>query len=220
MTIETKTCYKCGETKPLDEFHKNKSKKDGRGTECKNCKKELATKYHQEHREEEKEYFGEYYQKHKERIKKRVKEREKQKRGCHTMYKNKSCAQYLGVVIAERLCKHLFKDVEMMPHGFPGYDIVCNRGKKINVKAACITLTPSKNPRWQFKINCNTTADFFICVAFDNRTDLNPLHLWMIPGSEINKKGNTSISPPTIHKWDEWKMEINDAQICCTEMKK
>ena len=136
------------------------------------------------------------------------------------MYENKSCPIYLGIVIGERLCRHLFKDVEVMPYGNTGYDIICNKGKKIDVKTACIALQYNKYQYWNFDINYNTIADYFICVAFDNRTDLNPLHLWMIPGNEINFKSSKSIRPTTVHKWSQWERDINDAQICCTEMKK
>jgi hypothetical protein len=35
--METKTCTKCGETKPLDEYHKDKSRRSGRRAACKEC---------------------------------------------------------------------------------------------------------------------------------------------------------------------------------------
>jgi epoxyqueuosine reductase QueG len=34
-----KNCYKCGVTKPLDAFNKNKSKSDGLASECRRCQK-------------------------------------------------------------------------------------------------------------------------------------------------------------------------------------
>jgi hypothetical protein len=34
---ESKKCYKCGETKPVSEFNKNRSKPDGLSSECKAC---------------------------------------------------------------------------------------------------------------------------------------------------------------------------------------
>lgn len=210
--IGNKKCSKCREVKPLGEFHKNKSKKDGRGTECKRCSNKYSKKYGQEHQEEGKEYHKEYYKEHKNEIRKR--------KGIESMYENKNCTNYLGIVIAERLCRHLFKEVKVMPNNNIGFDIICNKGKKIDVKSGCITLSKGKYPRWIFNIKQNTTADFFILVAFDNRTDLNPLYLWMIPGHEINSQGKASISPSTIDKWDVWKRDINDAQICCAEMKK
>ena len=135
------------------------------------------------------------------------------------MYENKNCSLYLGVVIAERLIRHLFKDVQVMPNGNPKFDFICNKGKKIDVKSACVTLAHRKNPHWKFFIKRNKVPDFFILVAFDNRTDLNPLHLWMIPGKVLNHLSTTSISSSTVCKWDKWERDINDAQLCCAEMK-
>ena len=201
-----KTCTKCGITKPLDEFYNKKAAKDGKIARCKECQRDINDKYRQDHKEE----ATRYYQEHIDEL--------RQKRGSISMHENKSCPQYLGVVIGERLCRHLFKDVETMPYGNRGYDIICNKGKKIDVKSGCITLDRG-NPRWQFLIDRNVIADFFIFVAFDNRTNLNPLHLWMIPGSEINFKTKASISPSTIHKWNKWKRDINDVQLCCNEIK-
>lgn len=226
--MKTKFCHKCSERKPLDEFSRNKSRRDGLCTECRDCCNEYAKeyrqghrkklierskKYTQEHPEETAEYQKKYHQEHKEEARQRI--------GRKSMYENKSCSQYLGVVIAERLCRHLFKDVEVMPNNHSGYDIICNKGKRIDVKAACVTFTEKnkKYSRWAFRIKKNTIADFFILVAFDNRTDLNPLHLWMIPGNELNQKENRTITHSTIHKWDKWKKDIEDAKLCCAEMK-
>lgn len=41
-----KNCYKCGEDKPLDEFHKNKNKKDGLQNYCKACAKVRNRNYY------------------------------------------------------------------------------------------------------------------------------------------------------------------------------
>ena len=203
MNNNTKICNKCGETKPLDKFSKDRRAKDGKQTTCNQCLKE----YREEHREERLKYQRLCY------------EIERQRIGNQSMYENKSCAQYLGIVIGERLCRHLFKDVEVMPNGFPDYDFICNKGKKINVKTACITFDKGGWHHWQFEIKENKIPDFFILVAFDNRSDLNPLHLWIIPGHEINHRKSKSIRSSTIHKWDKWKQDITKAQLCCAEIK-
>jgi len=205
--ITNKTCFKCGENKSLDEFSRNKSKKDGMQTYCKKCNAQYNKKYRKGHKKRVNASGREYY----ERV-------GRQKAGHQSMYENKNSSLYLGVVIAERLCRHLFKDVEVMPRNNPKFDFICNKGKKIDVKSSCMSLKNRRSP-WSFTIDHNTIADFFILVAFDNRTNLNPLYLWMIPGHILNKQGSANVSPSTIHKWNEWKRDINDAQLCCAEMK-
>ena len=211
----TKICSKCGILKPLDEFYKSKDGKDGTIAYCIKCSNKESRKYKHEHKKEMAEYKKKYNQEHK----KEIAERRRQIAGQISMYENKSCSSYLGVVIGERLCRHLFKDVEVMHYHNPGFDIICNKGKKIDVKTSCITLNRNKYPLWKFKINKNKVPDFFILVAFDNRADLNPLHIWMIPGHEINHLTGVSIRPTTIRKWDKWKRNIEDVQLCCNQMK-
>lgn len=52
MSEETKKCSKCGEVKPLSEFHKFKHSKDGLKPRCKPCNIFDANKYASEHKEE------------------------------------------------------------------------------------------------------------------------------------------------------------------------
>ena len=95
-------------------------------------------------------------------------------------------------------------------------EIIVVYGKKIDSKSGCI----QKNGNgWMFRINYNTTADYFLCVAYDNREDLNPLHIWMLPGEKFNHRSSASIRPTTIHKWDEYKQDIMGVIICCEEIK-
>lgn len=56
-----KRCGKCGCNKDIDDFSKNKSKKDGRATECRLCKKQQDIKYRKEHQEYCKEYQTKYW---------------------------------------------------------------------------------------------------------------------------------------------------------------
>jgi hypothetical protein len=50
-----KTCTKCGEWKPLEEFHRDKAKKFGRRTECKKCVCEKERKRYEENPEKARE---------------------------------------------------------------------------------------------------------------------------------------------------------------------
>ena len=130
---------------------------------------------------------------------------------------NKECTLYLGVHIAERVLSYVFKDVERMPMNHPGYDFICNRGKMIDVKSACLSGT--KYPHWTFLIKHNTTADFFLCLAFDNRENLNPLHVWLLPGNVVNHTPRIEISPSTVSRWDEYKLDISKISDCCDTMR-
>lgn len=222
-----KKCNKCGEIKPPGDFYIDNTKKDNKSSHCKECVKERTKKRYEKHREEIKKYHKKYYQEHIEERKEKDKDRYhnrggRERQNKKSMYKNKTCSNYLGIVVAERLIKHLFNDVEMMPYGHPGYDMICNKGKKINVKASTIHIEQSKNLTtnfWQFRIGYNKECDFFLCMSFDNVEDINPLIAWMIPVNETNENSSIQISATTIHKWDKWKMDLNNAQTCCDLMK-
>ena len=171
-----KRCTKCGEVKDISQFNKHKRAKDRHTWYCKICVNEISTKY-------KREVLGHL-----------------------PMSENKECSCYLGMVVAERLFGHLFKDVVRMPWNNSGYDFICNRDKKIDVKSACITHSRKKYPCWQFHINKNKIADYFLLLAFDNRDDLEPQYQWLIPGRVLNHiKSHTTISPSTIDKWDEYR---------------
>lgn len=49
--METKICSKCKKEKPISEFGKNKAKKDGLQTECKECKSAYNKLHYQKNKE-------------------------------------------------------------------------------------------------------------------------------------------------------------------------
>lgn len=73
-----KTCSKCGEEKPLSEYYKNKSAKDGYRNHCKKCVTEYKKEYYSrpEVKERKKEWQKEYDKKY--YSKPEVKERKKE----------------------------------------------------------------------------------------------------------------------------------------------
>ena len=141
--------------------------------------------------------------------------RAQRKKGQLPMSKNKECSSYFGVHINERLLKHCFNDVEVMPYGNKGYDFICNKGMKVDSKSSCLT----KKGGWSFNIRRNTIADYFLLVAYDNRKDLNPVHIWLLPGDKVNHLTGVSISISNIHKWDEYEQDIDELISCCDTMK-
>jgi len=184
-----KRCPVCGELKELSQFNKSKKAKDGCQYNCRQCDNKDSTKYN------------------------------RGVLGRISMSENKSCSNYLGIIVAERLVRHLFTDVVRMVNNNPGYDFICAKDKKIDVKSSCIILNNKKYPGWKFHIRKNQVADYFLLLAFNNRDDLEPLHQWLIPGYVLNHLQRTGISMPTMSRWDEWKQPIDQAQICCNKMK-
>jgi len=156
-----------------------------------------------------------YESKNRDRVNKRKNEY-RYKIGIRTpMSENKACSKYLGCHVAERVLSKVFKDVEVMPPNHPGYDFVCNKGKKIDVKAGCIKHTNAANTMgWQFHIDKNEIADYFLCLAFDNITDLNPLHMWLLPAEKFNHLTNAGISINTVDKWNKYKLDIDKVIEC------
>ena len=82
---DTKICCMCKETKPREEFNKDRSRKDGLDPRCKACKKqwrqenpechkqyyqensEYHKQYRQENREKRRDYFKQHYQENREK---------------------------------------------------------------------------------------------------------------------------------------------------------
>ena len=56
MTNDSKTCFKCGETKPLAAFYKHKAMADGHLNKCKECTKKDADKHRSENLDKIREY--------------------------------------------------------------------------------------------------------------------------------------------------------------------
>ena len=141
------------------------------------------------------------------------------KQGRRPFYENKECAQFLGVHIAERILSHVFKNVQRMPFDNPGFDFICSKGMKIDVKSSILHNYPQRRGAWVFRIRKNGIANYFLCIAFDDRENLNPLHLWLLPGSKFNQQVTAMISLSTIHKWDEYKLPIDRVVSCCEAMR-
>lgn len=61
---DVKTCSQCGHEKPISEFHKDKTKKFGVASTCKECVKIISRKYylaHTEHIKEQSRRYGKTY---------------------------------------------------------------------------------------------------------------------------------------------------------------
>ena len=146
----------------------------------------------------------------------KAKEAKQRIKNGHLPYsQNKTCPMFLGVHVAEQVLAKVFKNVIQMPINNPGYDFICNKGMKIDVKSSCLR----SNGQWTFEIHKNQTADYFLCLAFDNRQQLTPLHAWLLPGKDINHLVKASISKPTLSKWDAHELDIHTIVKCCDSLR-
>lgn len=135
---------------------------------------------------------------------------------------NKSCPQYLGIHIAEKILSRYFDNVQRMPINNRGFDFTCSRGYKIDVKSACLQSdSRGRSNAWKFTISQNQIADYFLCLAFDNRDEFNPLHIWLIPGIKVRhlKTLNISDLERSLSKWSEYEKALERVIICCDAMK-
>jgi hypothetical protein len=140
-------------------------------------------------------------------------------KGIQPYYENKDCSMYFGV-LAEDILENYFKNVTRMPSCNPGFDYICGRGFKIDVKASTRHNRNSGDLEgWQFEVRHNAVADYFLCIAFDSRESLNPEHIWLIPGKAINHLRFTSISETTLAKWSQWERPIGKVLECCNVLK-
>jgi hypothetical protein len=119
--------------------------------------------------------------------------------------------------INEKLLCSIFENVQRMPHTNHGFDFICNKDKKIDAKGGCLS---SKN-RWYFFPGKNKIADYFACVAYDNKTSLNPVHFWLIPGNIVNKYCSFSIRNDIsgLTKWKKYERPLDKILTCCNILK-
>lgn len=184
---ETKRCTKCNCVLPIELFGKSYDGSGRHRAECKQCKEAYLQDY-------------------------------KHRTGrTRPLSDAKDTTVYLGVHIAERILSRYFEDVKRMPYGNPGYDFLCKRGYKIDVKSSTLIHTDGRPEYWKFMIKKNQVADYFLCLAFDNRERLTPLHIWLIPGDIVRDHHGLHISnlENRIMKWSRFERPIDKVADCC-----
>ena len=120
---------------------------------------------------------------------------------------NASCSSFLGVYISEAVLSTVFNSVVRAPYGNIGYDFVCGKGLKIDVKSSCFH---KKINAWSFCTKKNKIADYFICLAFDSRINFIPVHIWIIPGSVVNHLSGFHIKSSYLEKWMEYEKPLGN----------
>lgn len=195
---EYKECRICHETKSISEFYSNVRKDTGwRSTEsiCKMCKNKYAANWAKENRDS---------------INARRKAWRYRTGENRPPDQNHECSLWLGN-IAESILMEAFGAIERMPPGNRGYDFICKNGYKIDAKSSCLL---KKAKVWQFDINKNDIADYFICLGFDNRKSLIPTKVWLIKGELVRGRMCIAMGKHK-SKWDVYLRDINKIQNIC-----
>lgn len=106
------------------------------------------------------------------------------------MSDNEDCSLYLGTFIAKRkygrmILPEMFGGIEKeMLLNNPWYDFIVTGDVKIDIKSCCLRELKGWKG-WEPKVRWNNVTDYFVILAFDNRTDLNLMHIWSIQKDEI-----------------------------------
>jgi hypothetical protein len=189
---ETKRCSLCNKDLPISQFYRGQSYwgKSYPSSRCKSC----DTKY--------------------------AKTRRNAKGTQTPLGQAKDIGAYLGVYIAERLLANVFKTTIRMPYGNPGYDFICGKGFKVDVKAACRKHKSNCSDEWQFNIKQNATADCFACFAMDNRKSLNPEHFWLIPADAVNQKTTLAIFESKLALFKQYEQPLDNVLRGCEILKR
>jgi hypothetical protein len=108
-----------------------------------------------------------------------------------------------------------------MPIGNRGFDFLCGKGFKIDVKSSCRRVRDGRTDSWVFHAGKNKIADYFLCLAFNNRSQLTPEHVWMIPAKMANNQHNFSIfeTPDGLERYAPFEKTLDRVTNCCTEMR-
>jgi hypothetical protein len=215
--MELKLCPECDTLKPLSKYgiHKSGPNIGKLLSRCKKCNTLASQAYYHTHREKCLE----------------VAKKLRYANGVKPMSENKSCPSYLGVVVAEKALSRFFDHIIRMPINNPDYDFICGQGFKIDVKSACLSYPKSGfnkngsvktyNPYWMYLLKKNPVAQFFLLIAFNDREDLEPLHVWLIPAHIINMKTGLTITntPKVLAKWLIYEKPLTNVISCCDQLR-
>jgi hypothetical protein len=199
----SRRCRGCGQIKLNSEFTPRKDRRGGYRSSCRECV---------------------------------AKKSEIRRRAAGVLPYNESTdsSAYLGVFvgedqIADLILRQWYKNVIHMPGGTFEHDfLVLDDGVllKIEVKTSSrLHRRPGEYDRWQFNIDRNKTANWFLLIALnsfvDERTPFPKVeHIWYIPSYEVDTdKKYLTIGELTMKKWSKWERHIQDVKQCCNELR-
>jgi hypothetical protein len=208
-----KTCTKCSECLENDKFSKRVGKGDGLQSWCKRCVSTYEKSYYQDH-------IDLYHANRTTSSARSVAWRHRTGRA-RPMTEAIDSTVFLGVVIAERALSKFFDHIEHMPYGNKGFDFRCGKNFKIDVKSACLYHPARGSSSWAFHIKKNHIADYFLMLAFDDRSSLEPQHVWLVPGCVVNDRKTVHVTNnlPSLTRWRMYEKPIDRVVCCCDKIR-
>lgn len=109
---------------------------------------------------------------------------------------------------------------------YPQFKLERNKEYNIQLKVRCLVYAPDSSPRWNFHVDTynnfaidrNNIPDYFIFSAWDDRNNLEPLHIWMIHKDEMVRIGRNRINKRVL--WNRTGLSIYDSQRSLSEFEK
>lgn len=131
-----------------------------------------------------------------------------------------------------------FESVRRTGYNDDGIDYFCNnpqeefigkypqfrleRNKKYNIQhmARCLRYRQNRTPNWNYYVNYNDKVDYFILSAWDDKDDLNILHVWIFHKDDIIgdkkfwKRENFTITNlvTKLKEFDKYELEKKDLE--------
>ena len=149
--MELYTCSKCGFESTPDNFCSKHV--------CKGCKRRYDQKYYIDNKKHKIEYDKQWRLNNPDKSR-AISTRNHRKRGAKPMSKNRACASFLGIHVAERVLSNVFMDVAIIPISMPVVEVIFNKGYKIDVKSSCIRHHKKWADDFAFNINKNIFKEY------------------------------------------------------------
>jgi hypothetical protein len=215
--MNVKTCKTCGITKDFTEFQASPKRVDRLKADCRTCCTKKQREWRLKNRDKWNQYQRDYYFEHREEKIKSAQQWEYD-HGYHVpMEDARNCSLHLGVAFGEFLLSNYFEHVNRAKNNTPGYDFICSKRFKIDVKTSSLN-SGKWGDFWSFRINRNKTPDYFLLLAIESRENRVPIHVWLIPGEKINKNINCYISKSNVKRWETYEKPIAKAIKCYNEL--
>lgn len=222
-------CSRCNQEKPPEDFGFQSRKTGKLQKYCKPCQRDYKNEWYKrippEQRADVRVRNNQAKQKGRatltteERI--AISTKQHRNRGERPMSEAKNCGLYMGVHITENVLSDYFDNLVRMPNGNRGYDFLWNGMFKIDCKSSTLYQREKHTPHWMFSIDKNQIADYFLCLAFDNKFELNPQHIWLIPSRWLREVRMLYIynTSPRLAEFAPFEHPVDKVITRCNAMK-